>query len=131
MCARFENTLSVSATQLFPTYRKDSKTLIKYYYLGNKYNGNSMVSLHKVIVASWLIISEIKLLFRFKRGASSDARSTIQRLSHCPVSWNEQCRKPHADEYIMHTQWNIVCWQWPMRAVYKHPKGRPHCFAFN
>ena len=35
-----------------------------------------------------------------KRGASSVARSTIRRPSHCPVSRNEQRRKPHVSVSI-------------------------------
>lgn len=33
-----------------------------------------------------------------KRGAYSVTRFTIDRPSHCPVSRNEQRRKPHASE---------------------------------
>ena len=34
-----------------------------------------------------------------RRGANPITRSTLLRLSHCPVRRNEQRRKPHADVY--------------------------------
>ena len=42
-----------------------------------------------------------QLLYIYKkRGASPVTRSTIRMPSHCPVSRNEQRRKPHASVSI-------------------------------
>ena len=63
-----------------------------------------MVSIHKVPVIVHLIIRVISSTFRFKRGASLCHSLHVLRPWNCPISRNEQRRKPHDDIYSQQTR---------------------------
>ena len=63
-----------------------------------------MVSIQLDIVKFLLIYRHLQNDYRFKRGVSPAARSTIERPSHCPDCRNEQQRKPHVGVNIQHCQ---------------------------